>query len=111
MTFESILVNVLYLCGSVLFFCGVLGYLRFPDLYTKMHAATKADNIGLVFILIGAGIELGDPALIPKLILIWFAMLFGGGISSNLLSHMGQRQHIDPVIYDSPKKQKEPHDD
>jgi len=38
---------LLLLAGAVFFLAGTLGLLRFPDVYTRLHALTKADNLGL----------------------------------------------------------------
>ena len=39
--------------GAVFFLAGVVGLLRFPDTLTRLHALTKADNVGLGLIVIG----------------------------------------------------------
>lgn len=39
--------------GLVFFFIGVLGVLRFPDFYTRMHAAGKCDSLASELMLVG----------------------------------------------------------
>jgi len=39
------------LCGLFFFMVGVVGLLRFPDVYTRLHATTKCDTLGLGLIL------------------------------------------------------------
>ena len=40
--------TVLLLAGALFFFvAGAVGVLRFPDLYSRLHALTKADNVAL----------------------------------------------------------------
>lgn len=39
--------SALLLSGAFFFFAGTVGLLRFPDAYTRLHALTKADNLGL----------------------------------------------------------------
>jgi len=39
--------------GTLFFFIGTIGLLRFPDVYTRLHAATKCDTLGLGMILFG----------------------------------------------------------
>ena len=48
---------LLLLIGSFFFLAGTLGLLRFPDVYTRLHALTKADNIGLGFIIFGLSLQ------------------------------------------------------
>ena len=52
MTPSDLLSTVLLIAGGVFFLAGTLGLLRFPDVYTRLHALTKADNVGL-------GLEIG----------------------------------------------------
>jgi multicomponent Na+:H+ antiporter subunit G len=40
----------LLLVGAFFFFAGTVGLLRFPDVYTRLHALAKADNLGLGFV-------------------------------------------------------------
>ena len=39
--------------GAVFFMAGTVGLLRFPDSFTRLHALTKADNLGLGLIVLG----------------------------------------------------------
>ncbi|WP_462417313.1 monovalent cation/H(+) antiporter subunit G [Kytococcus sp. Marseille-QA3725] len=52
----QVLGGVLMLLGSLLSVIAAIGLLRFPDLLTRMHAATKPQTLGLV--LLGAGLAL-----------------------------------------------------
>jgi len=45
--------------GTVFFFLGTIGLLRFPDVYTRLHATTKCDTLGIGMILMGAMLHEG----------------------------------------------------
>jgi len=49
----SIAGGVLILCSLVFFFGGTLGIMRFPDFFTRMHAAGKLDTLGSFLIMCG----------------------------------------------------------
>ncbi len=49
MTVIDIIVYVFLAIGVVFNTLGVIGLLRFPDLYTRMHATTKATTFGSIF--------------------------------------------------------------
>ncbi|RMF90018.1 MAG: monovalent cation/H(+) antiporter subunit G [Methanobacteriota archaeon] len=49
---------------------GVVGLLRFPDVYTRMHATTKCDTLGAASVLIGLGLYSGDLFTVAKMLLI-----------------------------------------
>lgn len=62
--------------GLFFFFAGIVGLIRFPDLYTRIHTITKADNIGLGFIIVGVIIHFGSLSIAIELLLIWIVVMF-----------------------------------
>lgn len=44
------------LAGLFFFFVGVLGVLRLPDFYTRMHAAGKCDSLAAELVIIGVAL-------------------------------------------------------
>ena len=48
--------------GALLTLIAAIGILRFPDVLTRMHSATKPQVLGLLLILLGLGLRLRDPA-------------------------------------------------
>jgi multicomponent Na+:H+ antiporter subunit G len=62
---------LLLLIGAFFFFAGTVGLLRFPDVYSRLHALTKADNLGLGCILLGLAVQAESLAAALKLLLIW----------------------------------------
>jgi multicomponent Na+:H+ antiporter subunit G len=57
--------------GAFFFFAGTVGLLRFPDVYSRLHALAKADNLGLGYVLLGLALEAESLAAALKLLLIW----------------------------------------
>ena len=49
----DVVAGVLILSGLFFFVAGSIGLLRFPDLYSRLHALTKADNVGLGLLVAG----------------------------------------------------------
>ncbi|HSV30847.1 MAG TPA: monovalent cation/H(+) antiporter subunit G [Atribacteraceae bacterium] len=49
----EILVVLFLVLGALFFLLGTIGLLRFPDVYTRLHAVTKCDTLGLGLILVG----------------------------------------------------------
>jgi multicomponent Na+:H+ antiporter subunit G len=72
-------VTILFsLAGTFFFIAGTIGILRFPDTYMRLHAITKADNLGLGLIVLALGMQSGSLFVAGKLMLIWLlAMLVG----------------------------------
>lgn len=61
----------LLVAGAFFFFAGTVGLLRFPDVYSRLHALAKADNLGLGCVLLGLALEADNLAAALKLLLIW----------------------------------------
>lgn len=62
---------LLLLVGAFFFFSGTVALLRFPDVYTRLHALAKADNLGLGCVLAGLALQADSAALALKLLLVW----------------------------------------
>lgn len=77
---------ILLLAGGIFFFAGTLGLLRFPDVYTRLHALTKADNMGLGLMISGLAIQAESWAVAGKLILIWALVLLASACVAHLIA-------------------------
>lgn len=75
----EILSIALQLVGAFFYFAGTLGLLRFPDVYTRLQALSKTDNLGLGCVLCGLALQADSLAAALKLLLIWPLMLVAGG--------------------------------
>jgi len=78
--------------GAVFYLAGTVGLLRFPDAYTRLHALTKADNLGLALVVIGLLPLAGGllPAL--KLVLVWLLVMLSSAAVSQLIARSARRR-------------------
>jgi multicomponent Na+:H+ antiporter subunit G len=76
--------------GVFFFVAGTVGLLRFPDLYTRLHALTKADNLGLGLIVLGLLPQVDGVWAGVKLVMIWLLVLLSGSTVAQLIAR-GQR--------------------
>lgn len=85
---------LLLLCAAFFFIGGTVGLLRFPDVYSRLHALTKADNIGLGFIVLALliQVESWDEAL--RLILVWLFVLAASATNAYLIARAAIRKDI-----------------
>ncbi|HKE92983.1 MAG TPA: monovalent cation/H(+) antiporter subunit G [Povalibacter sp.] len=77
--------------GGFFFFAGVIGLLRFPDACTRLHALTKADNLGLGLVILGLLPQIGSIQLALKLMVIWFLVLLASATCSQLIGRAIRR--------------------
>ena len=66
------ILTVLAICaGAAFFMAGSVGLLRFPDSLTRLHALTKADNLGLGLIVLGLMPQANGLLGGLKLVAVW----------------------------------------
>ena len=72
--------------GVFFFLAGTVGLLRFPDVFTRLHALTKADNLGLGLVVLGLLPQMPNGFAMFKLLLIWLLVLFSGAVVGQMLA-------------------------
>jgi multicomponent Na+:H+ antiporter subunit G len=83
---------ILILSGLFFYLAGSIGLLRLPDLYSRLHALTKADNLGLGLLAAGLALQAQDLLVAFKLLLIWLAVLAASATSAHLIARQARRQ-------------------
>lgn len=78
--------------GAFFFLAGTVGLLRFPDTLTRLHALTKADNLGLGLIVLGLLPHVSGVLPALKLIAIWLLVLLCGADASQLIARAARRR-------------------
>ena len=82
--------------GAIFFLAGTAGLLRFPDALTRLHALTKADNLGLGLVVLGL-LPRADGGLgALKLVLVWLLVLVAGATVAQLIARVAQRAGRSP---------------
>ena len=77
--------------GAFFFLAGTVGLLRFPDALTRLHALTKADNLGLGLVVLGLLPQTGSLRDGLKLVCVWFLVLLASATVSQLIASAGRR--------------------
>lgn len=88
----DLLTYVAVTAGAIFFLAGTVGLLRFPDAYTRLHALTKADNLGLGLVVLGLLPQVSGVAGMLKLIAIWLIVLLSGAVASQLIARAEKRR-------------------
>lgn len=97
---------VLLLAATWFFTSGTIGLLRFPDLYCRLHALTKADNVGLGLTVAATALQADDWMTVVKLALIWLLALVASAcvcvLIANEAHRRGERPWSPEEAWDSP---------
>ena len=86
--------------GGFLTITGAVGMLRFPDLYTRMHAASVTDTGGAGLVLFGLMLQAGLTMVTVKLVLILWFLLFTSPVSSHVLAKAALHGKLEPLVDD-----------
>lgn len=82
----EVLAMISIFIGVFFFFAGSIGLLRLPDLFCRLHALAKVDNVGLAFIVLGVALLEANPINIVKIVLIWLFIMAASTVSSYLIA-------------------------
>ncbi|AGA31810.1 Na+/H+ antiporter subunit [Thioalkalivibrio nitratireducens DSM 14787] len=96
MILVELLQAILLIAGVGFFLVGTVGILRFPDVYTRVHALTKADNLGLGLIVFGLLLGADSLPVALKLLLIWGLALVASATAGYLVARAARRRGVRP---------------
>ncbi len=83
--------------GMLFFLAGSIGVLRLPDLLSRLHALTKADNLGLGLVALGLMLQADSAFEVLRLLLVWLLVLFASSVACYLVAHSAAGAHGEPA--------------
>ncbi len=95
----NIIIALLLLSGSFFLLSGSIGVIRFPDVYTRLHATTKGATLGISGLLIGAFLFLymQHGIISGKLLLAIVFTLLTSPVAGHMISRAAHKAGIKPV--------------
>lgn len=94
MNIGDIIGMVIIFLGVPFFLAGSIGLLRLPDVFTRSHALTKADNLGLGLIIIGLVVQAETWTIAFKLLLTWILILVSSAGICHLVANTALKKGI-----------------
>lgn len=102
MSADSVINALTAIClivGSLMSLAAAIGLLRFPDLMSRMHAATKPQVLGLFLMLSAIGLQMRAWSLVPLLIVAWLFQMLTVPVSAHMVGRVGYRtKHRRPEL-------------
>lgn len=80
--------------GAVFFVAGTVGLLRFPDIYCRLHALTKADGLGLALVCLGALLLAPGWGESLRIALIWALVALSGATCGHMVARFARASGI-----------------
>ncbi len=91
MSIGEIVTAFFLLSGVAFVLLAALGLWRFDDLYSRIHAPTKAITMGVLLVIAGAALRMGDPADLLKLLLAAVFQLISAPVAGHMLGRAAYR--------------------
>lgn len=87
---------LLIIIGSFFIVSGGVGLIRFPDFYSRLHAASMTDTLGIAFILFGLALQAGWSLVLVKLLFIVVLVFITSPTASHALAKAGAYDDLRP---------------
>ena len=95
---RDILAGAFLFAGAFFLLAGAIGMNRMPDLFTRMHAASVGDTLGVSLMLIGMVFLAGFTLVTVKLVFLMAFLLFMGPVSSHALAAAALQAGVKPLL-------------
>jgi multicomponent Na+:H+ antiporter subunit G len=86
------------LLGSFFTVVGAFGLVRMPDVFTRMHAASVTDTLGVGFLIVGMGLQAGLSLVTLKLFFLLALFFFTGPVVTHALAQACLHENIRPML-------------
>lgn len=87
----DVLTAVFLVIGGLMSLAAGIGLVRFPDLHSRMHAATKPQVLGLLMLLLSAALTWRSWEWVAVALLAWGLMILTAPVSAHVVGRAGYR--------------------
>lgn len=94
----EIIAMVFVYAGAIFCLIGAIGVLRFPDVFTRMHAAGLTDTLGALLVIAGLMFLAGWSLALAKLLFILAFLWMTSPTSSHALAKAARHGDVEPVV-------------
>lgn len=89
---------LLIVAGSFFTVVGALGLVRMPEVFTRMHAASVTDTLGVGFLILGMGLQAGFTLVTLKLFFLLALFIFTGPVITHALAQACLHEDVQPEL-------------
>ena len=94
----DILSWALFIVGSALVLIGAVGVWRFPDFYTRLHAAGVTDTFGADLVLLAMALQADNFLIVVKLFIIFAFLVLTSPVSTHAIAHAALVGGMRPLL-------------
>ena len=89
---------ILLVAGGLFCIVGGIGLLRMPDFFTRVHAASVTDTLGVGLILLGLILQAGWTLVMAKLVIIGLLIFFTSPAATHALARAALGRGLEPLL-------------
>jgi len=86
------------LAGAGFYLVGAIGLNRMPDVFTRMHAVSVGETLGVGLLILGMALQAGFTLVTVKLVIILVVMLWTGSVASHALARAALHDGEKPLL-------------
>jgi multicomponent Na+:H+ antiporter subunit G len=86
------------LLGSFFTLAGAFGLVRLPEVFTRIHAASVVDTLGVGFLIVGMGLQAGFSLISLKLLFLLALFFFTGPVVTHALAQACLHENVRPAL-------------
>jgi multicomponent Na+:H+ antiporter subunit G len=90
--------------GGAFCIVGAIGLLRMPDPYTRLHASSVVDTLGVGLILVGLILQAGFTLISAKLVIIGLLVFFISPVAGHAVARAMIHRNVKPILADDKKE-------
>lgn len=95
--FADLLFLLMLLAGTFFIVTAAVGIVRFPDVYTRLHTASKASTFGFAFIVLAVAWRVGTPADMTKAVMAVLFQFATAPIGAHMIARVAVQKGLRPV--------------
>ena len=103
-TIQNIVTVILLVCGTFFILVSTIGLIRFPDFYTRAHAAGKSDTLGIMLTLAALAVHNGLQLTTIKLVVVILFVLIANPTATHAITRAALRFGLVPWIRENSNK-------
>ena len=103
----QVIIGLLLISGTFFFLVGVVGLIRLPDVYTRLHATTKCDTLGagliLLALILAQPLDVSSMKIIFIIVFIWITHPTAAHMTARASYHTAMPHYEDTEFIDATK--------
>ena len=87
--------------GGFFYVVGAIGLNRMPDVFTRMHAVSVSETLGVGLMILGMALQAGVSLVTAKLLIIMVVLMWTGAVATHALARAALHDGERPVLADA----------